>query len=130
MRIYVAGPIRSATPEGVNTNVENAMRVGLELLKKGHAPFIPHLNHPMDLFVKTVYPPNMHLDYEDYMLWDDEFLITCQGFFYISPSPGADRELARAKKIGLRIFSSLKDVPINEVGLHKKTMSQTGQKAA
>jgi hypothetical protein len=43
---------------------------------------------------------------------DNTFLeLWANAFFFIDPSPGANRELELAKKLGLKIFYRLEDVP-------------------
>lgn len=48
MRVYVAGPYTSA-PEA---NTREAMEIGRQLLAAGHAPYIPHLSHYLDLYIE------------------------------------------------------------------------------
>ena len=42
--VYVAGPYRSATPWGVECNVQNARVLGAEVAKLNAYPVIPHSN--------------------------------------------------------------------------------------
>ena len=103
-----AGPYSPTRHEGndclqeVQLNVDRAVDAGILLLKLGHEPFIPHLSHyvalrPQANFLKTVY-------YD----WDLSFLDHwAEGLVFLGSSPGADRELARAKDRGLTIFNNL-----------------------
>lgn len=50
VRIYIAGPYAS-DPEA---NTREAMEIGRQLLCAGHAPYIPHLSHYLDLYVEEV----------------------------------------------------------------------------
>jgi len=42
LRIYIAGPYRAATPEGVDANIRRARDAQAELLRRGHHPLCPH----------------------------------------------------------------------------------------
>jgi len=92
MRIYIAGPY-SSDPEG---NTKEAIRIGNMVRDMGHTPFIPHLTYMWD----KQHPR----DYEDWMAWDFEWLAQCQLVIRMpGHSPGADRELAEASRLGIDI---------------------------
>lgn len=114
--VYVAGPYTADTTEDVEANVNVAMRFGIALIQLGHVPFIPHLTHFLDkLNEDGAY--GVRLGYEDYMAYDQRWLERCDALLLINHSPGADRELKRAKEIGLHIFKDLGKVPrFDEVG--------------
>ena len=119
MRIYVAGPYSPKNHGRSNgspnlcireaqRNVDRAISIGLSLIRKGHFPFIPHLTH----YVHQHHEADFREDicYE----WDNTFLDNwAEALFYISSSFGADKELERARKLGLKIFKDLDEVPIN-----------------
>ena len=42
--IYVAGKYTASTPEGVQANIDKAIRKGVELTREGYAPIVPHAN--------------------------------------------------------------------------------------
>src|SRR5690242_2816840 len=44
MLIYVAGPYRAETPEGVDANIKRASDIGAALWAAGHVAFVPHNN--------------------------------------------------------------------------------------
>jgi hypothetical protein len=111
LRIYVAGPYSPVEVEGNNKivvaarNVNRAIEIAIELIKKGHNPFVPHLNHYISIHEGCpLNVPWYKLDYSFVDHW-------AEGLFYIGHSYGADLELARAKKLGLKIFYSLEEVP-------------------
>jgi hypothetical protein len=108
MRIYVAGPYSSSDQTTRNGNVEQAMAAGLALLENGHLPFIPHLSH---LFDQWAQQQGIAIPYETYLTWDAAFLECCDGLLYLGPSPGADRELEYAVRLGLPIYSRLSGLP-------------------
>lgn len=104
-RIYVAGPYTAANSRLTKLNVDKAISVGCKLIRKGYAPFIPHLSHYIW----------MHPDGDfDYQLWtklDMEWLKVCDAFYYMDSSPGADKELEKAREMGIPIYTKIEDVP-------------------
>lgn len=103
LRIYVAGPYEAATAAGKESNVRRAVRVGARLAAIGHAPHVPHLSHWLHLVIP--------LPYEHWMRADAEWLDLCHGLFYMRPSPGADRERARAEERGIPVWTRVSQVP-------------------
>jgi hypothetical protein len=109
MLIYVAGPYSAPTEEGRITNTEAAMRAGYEILRRGHAPIIPHLTHFFDLWIEQAF--GRREDGEFYMQWDFALLRACDGLIFLGPSPGANRERALATELGIPIYESLNALP-------------------
>jgi len=114
MRIYVAGKytpqtkdIHTAAQEAAH-NVHKAIEVAIELIKKGHFPFVPHLSHyiHIDPSCKEDFGNTFYYDYDNSFLYH-----WAEALFYIETSHGADAELALAQKLGLRIFFELDEVP-------------------
>lgn len=113
LRIYIAGPYcpRDCSLHDASRiaqyNTDKAIEVGNALIEKGHFVFIPHLSH------------YIHIHYSckrDYGKWwyelDNTFLESwATALFFIGPSRGANAELALAKKLNLKIFYSLTEVP-------------------
>jgi hypothetical protein len=117
MKIYVAGPYSAPSEDERLRNVRRAIAIAMNLRIRGHEPFIPHLTHYVDLHARAV---GIEFDYESYMAWDRAFQGVCEGFYYMGPSPGADRELARAKELGQRIFMTMDEVPLaHQVVVHE-----------
>jgi len=111
MRIYVAGPYTAPDPSSVERNVLKAIDAGIELVSKGHAPYIPHLTHYVDLRSKE---KNVGLKWEDYIRWDIHWLELCDALLYLGESRGARIELEHAKKKGIKIFYDSKEIPVSE----------------
>lgn len=103
MRIFVSGPISAQTEAEMIANAEVAQHVAYELIKKGHMPFIPQLS------VYTSYRDKV--SYEWWMEYCFTWLEQCEALFFIGESPGACREIARAKELGLQVFTRLDEVP-------------------
>jgi len=106
LRIYVSGAITAPTEEEEHENCVKGDAVGLELEKLGHYVFVPHRWE-----TRTVYPEG--LGYENYMELDFSIIERwADTFFFMGSSPGANRELDLAKKLGLKIYTDVQDVPL------------------
>ena len=112
MRIYVAGPYN---PRGADThdaarianhNVQAAIKIAIELIKKGHNPYVPHLTHYLHIESDVAFPG------EKWYEMDNEWLDYCDALFYIAPSVGADLELKRVKSQGKPAYFSLEEVAV------------------
>ncbi len=112
MLIYVAGPYSADSDAGRIANVNHAMAAGRVILQKGHWPFIPHLTHYFDEWHNARH--DVRLDAETYMQWDFAILRRCDALLYLSPSPGADRELALARELGIPIYLIVEAIPVAE----------------
>ena len=115
VRIYVAGPYTPHTHTAnlcireTYQNVMRAIHIGNALVQKGHYVFVPHLSHFMANEEDGTHSATFWYDEDNTFI---EHWATA--LFYISPSKGADAELALAKKVGLKIFRSLEEVPMDE----------------
>ena len=101
MIIYVSAPYSKGD---VCENVRRACLAGDELLKKGHTPFIPHLNHLWHLISPK--------PYEEWLRIDLALLSMCDALLRLpGESKGADIEVAEAKKLCMFIYYSTEEVP-------------------
>src|SRR5262245_27076743 len=99
-RVYVAGPITGSGNLLVNVHV--AVRAGTTLLKRGYAPYVPHLSCYWEMMAGDEFT------YEDWLALDIAYLDTCDALLRLDgKSSGADREVARAIEKGLRVYHSL-----------------------
>lgn len=114
MRIYVCGPLSNLDPAIREANVQRAIDAAIELYRLGHAPYLPHLTHWVDLRQQEL---GVGLEYETWLATDLEWLRQCHALLYLGSSPGADREYVHAKERGLVIFESLADVPTNQAAV-------------
>jgi len=107
-RIYVAGPISADTEEETMKNYRRGQEVGVVLEKLGHLVFVPHnyvvRNHNQVRLPIHQYETLLKLDFSVIENW-------ATAFYFIGSSPGADRELELAKRLGLKIFYSCSQVP-------------------
>jgi len=113
MKIYLAGPISADSDEVVFANCQRAVDAGIELMRKGHFPFVPHLSLWTNTRAKVKF--GIEFTWEQWMELDDAFLQCCDALLYLGSSRGADQELERAKELGLQIFYSVDEVPEVEV---------------
>ena len=108
--LYIAGPYRAETPEGVQANVLMASRYGLHFAAKGWAPVVPHA-----LTWKLA-----ELDTEKRMsdgAWLDitmEFALMCDAAFFCEgweDSRGATAERKALEDEHVACFDAVEDVP-------------------
>lgn len=98
-RVYVAGPITSSG--NLLLNVRNALHVGTRLLKRGYAPYVPHLTCFWEIVAQEDF------NYEDWLGLDFNYLSTCDAILRLpGASKGADREVELARERGLRVYLS------------------------
>jgi hypothetical protein len=108
LKIYLAGPYTAKTDKGRFRNVITVIDVAIEIFRKGHYPYVPHLTHFVDKRTKKL---GVRLNWNDYMRWHNEWLGLCDAFLFIKSSKGANLELKKAKKLGKKIFYSIESVP-------------------
>ena len=93
--VYVAGPI---TKGDTLRNIRKGMLVGIELIKRGYVPFVPHND-----MVQYLLDPDT-LDYETILQQDLAWVKKCDALLRIpGESPGADREVQYALSQGLLV---------------------------
>ena len=108
LRIYVAGPYTGDTREQVEANVNRAIDAGIELFRRGHHPYVPHLT---DLVDRRARETGLEMSWADFMDWDAAWLERCDALLQLASSRGTDIELRRAQEQGLKIFRSLAEIP-------------------
>jgi len=104
MKIYVAGPLSGLPPSYIH-NMRRMIKAGIEVMKKGHIPYIPCLDFLVGLLSDTP------LTLDDYMRVSTEWLKMCDGILVLGMSSGVEKELAVAKRLGLRLFTSVDEIP-------------------
>lgn len=107
MRVYIAAPY---TIGDTAVNVRVAVMAADQLMRKGHAPFVPHLSH----FWHMMYPHQ----YETWIWYTMEWLKVCGAVIRLpGESMGADGEVAWAKLKGVPVFDSVNEF----LDWHRKT---------
>lgn len=115
LRIYIASPY---APRGARTaheavfiaakNVDRAIRAAIELIEKGHYPYVPHWTHYLHTH------PYCPRDYgaEWYYNYDLTFLeLWAEAVLVLGDSRGVRLEVEKAKELGLPIYYSIDQVP-------------------
>jgi len=113
LRIYIAGPLTPRNcslhdaPRIAQRNVDKAIEIANALIEKGHYVFVPHLSYYIHIH------RSCKRDYGEWWYEQDFTFLKywANALFYIGPSKGADMELELARKLGLKIFYSLEEVP-------------------
>ena len=108
MRIYVAGPYTGSTREAVEANVNRAIDAGIEIFRRGHQPYVPHLT---DLVDRRARETGKEMSWSDFMAWDSPWLERCDALLHLAESRGANLELEEARRLGKTIFLSLEEIP-------------------
>jgi len=112
MRIYVAhnyGRRRGLSAEELQANVDNSIRIGIELIKKGHIPIIPLLYHYVHLHANGLIPESVFIRIGEELVSASEAVLVAT-----KPSdPESDiyKEIQIALKCEYPIFFSLEEVP-------------------
>lgn len=108
MIIFVAGPYSAKIQRRIEDNVNAAIDAGIEILRKGHTPFIPHLTHLVD---QRAVQTGIELDWSDFVRWSLAILPLCDAVLFLGSSPGADLELQKATSLGIPVFNSIDEIP-------------------
>jgi len=99
--IYISGPYSKGD---VTENVRRACFAGNKILGKGHTPFIPHLTHLWHLLSPK--------PWETWLQIDLALLSVCDAVLRLDgESRGADIEVKYAKRLNIPIYTSLEDIP-------------------
>lgn len=115
--IYVAGPYRAKTREGVELNIQSARKVGSLACQKGWAALIPHTaTGGLDLVLPDA-GDEFWLAATMQMLRQCEAVVLCPGWSF---SAGTLEEIEEAKRLGLPVFKSVDELPTpHEYGLER-----------
>ena len=100
LRVYIASPY---TKGDQIENVKRQIEVAHKLMDLGFAPYLPLLCH----FQHQVRPRS----YEDWLRLDFEWIGACDILLRLEgESEGADKEVAYAEKLGIRVMYSLEEL--------------------
>lgn len=105
--IYIAGPYRAATAEGVRLNIATARKVGTLAALKGWSPLIPHSNTGE---LDGVLP----LDDDWWLAATLELMCRCDAVLLCPGwqlSEGTLAEIATAERMGLPVYYTDADLP-------------------
>ncbi|OGZ23390.1 MAG: hypothetical protein A3A08_00605 [Candidatus Nealsonbacteria bacterium RIFCSPLOWO2_01_FULL_41_9] len=104
LKIYISGPYRGKNKIEIAKNIKNADKIAKEIAKLGHFPFIPH-----KMIDDWQFDPSF--SFKKVLEIDLQWLKICDAIFLIAPSKGANYELKEAKKLGLKVFTDLSQIP-------------------
>ena len=100
LRVYIASPYTQGDPA---INVKRQMDVFNMLMDHGVIPFAPTWAH-----FQHLYEPK---GYEEWMEWCLEWVQQCDAVLRLEGySPGADREVELAEKLGIKVFYNIYSV--------------------
>ena len=106
MKIYVAGPLSSPSTLGYIRNLATMLTTAIQLHRMGHAVYVPGLDF---LFALVGAAIGSAFTLQDMYELNYPWLDACDAVFVIAPSPGVEKELARAK--GKPIYTDMEDIP-------------------
>jgi len=84
------------------------MDIGTALLRMGHQPFIPHLAHYWETYLKR---KKCDVSWGAWLNLDLAWLKQCEALFFIGPSPGTLLELEYALLWGKNVYWNIVGVP-------------------
>ena len=106
--VFVTGPYRAPTDEGVQRNIEQAIKIGRIVFQKGYYPIVPHL------LVREYWDPQETsglFGYEPLMQYTLALVDRCDIVLLYGHSPGADREWRQAEALGRPIYFDVEQLP-------------------
>ncbi len=101
--VFVAGPYRAATENGVHENIGRARAVALPLWRPGVMVFCPHLN---SAFMGGAQPDRVFLDGALAMLAKCDAVVLVPGW---ERSTGTQAEIELANRLGIPVYESADD---------------------
>ena len=123
-RVYIAGPYSGPTRADVWDNLDAAVKAAHSVMEKGHMVHCPHAaTDPIEQINQR-----QSIGYEDFMALDFSIIdLWATSILYLAPSPGADRELARAKSRGLKVYRSVEEIPCLKTSSAQTETTKTNQ---
>lgn len=106
--VYVAGPYRAATPAGIELNIQAARAMGLQAVRRGWSPIIPHCNFALlDLLDPNIGDSFWLTATMEHMRRSDAVLVV-PGW---QNSTGTQAEVREALRLNMPVFYSLEKLP-------------------
>jgi hypothetical protein len=106
--VFVTGPYRAPTEEGIRRNIEEAVRIGRVVFDKGYYPIVPHV------LVREYWDPEDtggRFGYEPLMQYTLALVDRCDILLLYGHSPGADREWKQAEDLGKQVYFEVDQLP-------------------
>lgn len=112
LRVYVAGPL---TKGDQFANVAAAIAAGERVMERGHVPFVPHL--------AALWHMQHHHAWEHWIRWCLSWVECCDALVRLpGESRGADREVAHAELMGVRVVRSVE--ALDEITIRRRNMAE------
>lgn len=106
--VYIAGPYRAATKAGIMLNIQAARSMGLQAIRRGWSPIIPHSNFGLlDLVDPSIGDAFWLAATMEHMRRADSVLLV-PGW---QNSTGTQAEVREAERMGLPIYRTLDEMP-------------------
>lgn len=100
LKVYIAGPYSGGD---VMTNISSILHIADVLMRENFVPFVPHLS--------GFWHFHSYKEYDTWLEYDLEWLEACDVVYRCyGESPGADKEVAHAEKLGIPIVSSMHEI--------------------
>jgi len=101
-KLYVAGPLTGG-PNGPYGTVNEACNFATMAYRAGWLPFLPHINVLWEMVSKEIVPGRGQ---EGWLEYDFQWVMNCDALVRLPGiSPGADREVAVARKHGIPVLA-------------------------
>ena len=102
-KVYVAGAMSANNILGVLENISKGIKYGAEFLKRGYAPFVPHLDISFKLQQGEDYQVPLQSYYDYTMEW-----LTVSDCVFVVPgwenSIGTINEMKKAQELGIPVY--------------------------
>ncbi len=106
--VYVSGPYRHATRDGIELNIQSAKKVGALVAERGWSPIIPHMNTAhLDAIVRQG-DDQFWLDATMELMRRCDAVVLCPGW---QKSSGTLGEIHEAVKLGMPIYEAVEELP-------------------
>lgn len=102
--VYIAGPYRASTPQGVDLNIQVARRMGMLVAMAQHFPVIPHMNTAKFEEVLPGMPDRFWLDGTMELMRKCDCVVLCPGW---EQSTGTVQEIREAQRLGIPVYRSV-----------------------
>ena len=108
-RIYIAGKYNDDSVVKVLKNMRAGMRMGVQVLASGFAPFVPWFDYQMGLMANDDEVITREMYHEFSMAWLEASSAVLALPSWVD-SNGAKREIERAKALNIPVFYSLEEL--------------------
>lgn len=105
--IYIAGPYRGINRDAIELNIQTARQVGLEAIRRGWSPIIPHANTGhLETLINL--PDQFWLDATLELMRRCDAVLLCPGH---TRSVGTFGEIEEARRLEIPVFESSDAMP-------------------